>query len=271
VVKTWRAVASVTQVTALANPGVDMSYTDITDSCAFHTLDLTAILQGPYTGSAMGTSLRTLGHLPAAQPYSGAPWSYAGTEYSAEPPLDAVDWVLVELRSGLTGSTKVASQAALLKSNGSIVAADGSPMLGFRGIESGSYNIVVRHRNHLAVMTAAPLAITTGTAQYDFTTALSKYYGGDAREVAPGVFGLWAGDVTGNGTVKYSGSANDRSPVLTRIGGGDLTLTVNGYFPEDVNMNGQVKYSGSTNDRSIILQTVGGTDMTVTRSTKVPN
>ncbi len=270
-VKTWRAVASVTQVTALANPGIDAGYRDITDSCAFHTLDLTAILQGPYAGGVMGTQLRAAGYVPAMQPYGGAPWNHAGTEYTDSLPADVVDWVLVELRSGLTGPTKVASQAALLRSNGTITAADGSSVLGFRGIESGEYNIVLRHRNHLGAMSAVPMTFGTGTVRYDFTSGLNKYHGGDAREVVAGVFGLWAGDVTGNGVVKYSGSGNDRSPILTRIGGSDLTLTVSGYYPEDVNMNGQVKYSGSGNDRSVILQAIGGSDMTVTRSTKVPN
>lgn len=269
-VKTWRAIASVTQVTALANPGMDVSYRDITDSCAFHTLDLKAVLQGPYAGGVMGTQLRASGHVPAVQPYSSAPWNHAGVECTDSLPADVVDWVLVELRSGLTGPTKVAAQAALLRSNGSITAADGSSVLGFRGIEPGEYNIVLRHRNHLGVMSALPMVFGTGTVRYDFTGGLNKYYGGDAREVAPGVFGLWAGDVTGNGVVKYSGSGNDRSPILTRIGGSDLTRSVGGYFPEDVNMNGQVKYSGSGNDRSVILQTIGGSDMTVSRSTKVP-
>jgi hypothetical protein len=182
-----------------------------------------------------------------------------------------VDWVLLELRSDSTGASKVATRAALLKSNGTVVDLDGTSPVQFPGLMPGSYYVVVRHRNHLAVMSASPVALTASSVPYDFTSGLNKFYGGDAKEVATGVFGLWAGDVSGNGVVKYSGSANDRSPILTRIGGGDLTLTVNGYHPEDVNMNGAVKYSGSANDRSIILQTVGGADMTATRSTKVPN
>ncbi len=230
-----------------------------------------AFLQGPYSGSAMLTGLNTAGIIPLAQPYSGAPWSYAGTEAVASIPAGVVDWVLVELRSGTAAATKVATRAAFIKSNGSVVDLDGTSTVGFAGVPAGSYYIVLRHRNHLAVMSAASVALTTASALYDFTTGSDKYYGGDAREVTTGVYGLWAGDVTANGIVKYSGSSNDRSPILTRIGGSDLTLTVNGYYPEDVNMNGQVKYSGSSNDRSVILLSVGGSDLTATRSTKVPN
>lgn len=233
--------------------------------------NIKAYLQGPYSGSAMLTGLNTAGIIPLAQPYSGAPWSYTGTEAVASIPAGVVDWVLVELRTGTAAATKVATRAAFIKSNGAVVDLDGTSAVGFAGVPAGSYYIVLRHRNHLAVMSAAAVALTTTSAVYDFTTGLSKYYGGDAREIATGVFGLWAGDVTANGIVKYSGSSNDRSPILTRIGGSDLTLTVNGYYPEDVNMNGQVKYSGSSNDRSVVLLSVGGSDLTATRSTKVPN
>jgi hypothetical protein len=230
-----------------------------------------AYLQGPYSGSAMLTGLNTAGIIPPAQPYNVAPWSYAGTETVTSIPAGVVDWVLVELRTGTAAATKVATRAAFIKSNGAVVDLDGTSAVGFAGLPAGSYYIVLRHRNHLAVMSAAAVALTTTSAVYDFTTGTSKYYGADAREVAAGVFGLWAGDVTANGNVKYSGSSNDRSPILTRIGGGDLTLSVNGYYPEDVNMNGQVKYSGSNNDRSVVLVSVGGSDLTATRSTKVPN
>jgi hypothetical protein len=85
-----------------------------------------------------------------------------------------------------------------------------------------------------------------------------------------GVYCMWAGDVNGNGVIKYNGSQNDRSIILTRLGGTDITATLNGYYNEDVNMNGQVKYNGSQNDRSIILSNLGGADITATKSTTVP-
>jgi hypothetical protein len=233
--------------------------------------NIKAFLQGPFASGTMNTSLATQGIIPLAQPYSGAPWSYSGSETVAAIPPGVVDWVLVELRTGTAASTKVAVRAGFITSNGMIVDLDGSSAVGFQGIAAGSYYAVVRHRNHLAVMSAAPVALSASSALYDFSTGTGKCYGGDAKEVATGVFGLWAGDVTANGSVKYSGASNDRSPILTRIGGSDLTLSVNGYYNEDVNMNGQVKYSGTENDRSIILQTIGGSDMTLTRTTKVPN
>ena len=182
-------------------------------------VDLKAFLQGPYATGAMTTSLATSGIVPLTQPYSAAPWSYSGTETVTSIPSGVVDWVLVELRTGTAAATKVATRAAFVKSTGAIVDLDGTSAVGFPGLAAGSYYVVIRHRNHLAVMSAGAVALSTASPLYDFTTGLGKYYGGDAKEVATGVFGLWAGDVNGNGTVKYNGGSNDRLPILTRIGG----------------------------------------------------
>ena len=232
--------------------------------------NIKAYLQGPYSAGAMLTGLNTAGYIPLAQPYTSAPWSYPGTESVASIPAGVVDWVLVELRTGTAAATKVATRAAFVKSNGMIVDLDGSSAVGFPGLEAGSYYIVVRHRNHLAVMSAATVALSTASALYDFTTGLDKYYGGDATQLATGVFGMCAGDVTANGIVKYNLGGNDRLPILTRVGGTNVNATVAGYYPEDVNMNGTVKYNLGGNDRLIILQVIGGTNVNATRPTKVP-
>jgi hypothetical protein len=218
----------------------------------------------------MGTALKAAGCIPLSQPYDTAPWNYTGSEFVASIPAGVVDWVLVEVRSGTAAATTVGRRAAFIRSDGTIVDVDGSSPVLFGGISTGSYYLVLRHRNHLAVMSAAAVALSASSALYDFTTGSGKYYGGDAQELAVGVYGLWAGDVSGNGVLKYMGSGNDRSPILTRIGGTSLTATVNGYFAEDVNMNGVVKYMGTGNDRSIILANVGG-NLTATKTTQVPD
>ncbi len=233
--------------------------------------DLKVYLQGPFSGGSMDTTLRHNNLIPYTQPYNVSPWNYAGTEAVGSIPDGVVDWVLVELRTDTAANTTFATRAGWLMRNGLIEELLGGRPLIFPVFDSGNYYVVVRHRNHLAVMSAAPVAINLNSARYDFTTDLGKYYGGDAKEVATGVYGLWSGDVTANGQLKYIGSGNDRSPILTRVGGTDLTATTNGYYREDVNMNGQVKYSGSGNDRSFILSNLGGTDLTATKMTKVPN
>ena len=81
---------------------------------------------------------------------------------------------------------------------------------------------------------------------------------------------MWAGDVTGDGELKYNGPGNDRALILQRIGGININNTVPGYYNEDVNMNGIVMYNGSGNDRAIILVNIGGININATRRTPVP-
>ena len=81
---------------------------------------------------------------------------------------------------------------------------------------------------------------------------------------------LWAGDVTGDGTLQYTGVNNDRDPILVRVGGTVATATYNGYSRTDVNMDGIVKYTGIGNDRDVILVNIGGTIATATRTASLP-
>ncbi|MBK7259693.1 MAG: DNRLRE domain-containing protein [Ignavibacteriae bacterium] len=254
----------------------DSSTTTIGATWSFSTgtsisADLKVMLQGPFVADSMSTTLASAGYLPLVQPYSAAPWSHGGGESVSSIPTGVVDWVLLELRTGTTGATKVATRAAFIKSNGAITDLDGISPVQFSGLPAGSYFVVVYHRNHLAVMSAATVALAASSEPYDFTTGPDKYYGGDAKEVATGVYGMWAGDVTGNGIVKYNLGGNDRLPIFQRVGGTNVNATVNGYYPEDVNLNGQVKYNLGGNDRLIVFQVVGGTNVNATRSTRVPN
>jgi hypothetical protein len=65
----------------------------------------------------------------------------------------------------------------------------------------GRYFLRVQHRNHLTAMSAAPLAYTNAVISHDFTRGSDAWWGGrDAcAELAPGVWGLMAGDVDGDG------------------------------------------------------------------------
>ncbi|HEY0977396.1 MAG TPA: hypothetical protein VGE21_07990, partial [Flavobacteriales bacterium] len=89
-------------------------------------------------------------------------------------------------------------------------------------------------------------------------------------KVVGGVRLCWAGNARRDNLLKYTGTNNDRDPILVRVGGVVPTATVNGYFLEDVNMNGQVKYTGTANDRDPILMNVGGVVPTATLSEQLP-
>ena len=166
--------------------------------------DIKVFLEGTYKSSShnMNTVISTLADFPKAQPYNVPPWNYGGDETVASIPSNVVDWVLVELRTGASSSTVAATRAAFLKSDGTIVDLEGTSPVGFSGITPGSYYIIVKHRNHLAVM-SSDLVVLDGITSYDFTTGSDKYYGttSGAKEVETNVWGMLAGDTNGDGGV----------------------------------------------------------------------
>jgi hypothetical protein len=240
------------------------------------TVNAKVFLQGPYnTGTGlMNNTLNTSGYLPLTQPYNTSPWNYNGTQsvpsgfFSSKSYI--VDWILIELRKSTNNGSTFRRKTALIKNDGTIVdCIDGISPVFFGDTAAGNYYFVIRHRNHLKVMSAISIAMTNKTPLYDFTTSLSQFYGNDAQQVNTGIYALYAGDVSANDQIKYNGASNDRLPILSLLGGNPLGL-VNGYYNEDVNMNGQVKYNGSNNDRLIILSNLGGNPLNI-KNSNVPN
>jgi hypothetical protein len=126
------------------------------------------------------------------------------------------------------------------------------------------------HRNHLGVMTAAPYAMGQGVLRLDLRSDAVATYGTDAQRTMGTVRALWAGDVNGDGVLRYTGAANDRDPILARIGGTVPTASAVGYLDEDVDLNGVVRYTGAANDRDPLLQNIGGSVPTNTREQQLP-
>jgi hypothetical protein len=81
---------------------------------------------------------------------------------------------------------------------------------------------------------------------------------------------LWAGDATRDNSVRYTGSGNDRDPILVKVGSTTPNNAVTGYYLEDVNLDGLVKYTGSSNDRDPILVNVGSTTPNNVRLQQLP-
>ncbi len=193
---------------------------------------LKVYLKGPYlNGGTMGTDLAAGGHIPLTQPYSVAPWNYAGSETVAAMPADAVDWVLVHLRTGTDAASTVATVAALLKSDGSIEGPDGSEGADFTGLVApGNYHVVVEHRNHLSVMTSAPVGVGPIADNYDLTVGQAQAFGTNAMiELEVGNFGLHGGDGNASGGV----TANDMLTVWIPDNGSPA-----GYKGSDYNLSG---------------------------------
>ena len=227
-------------------------------------------LDGPYVpaGDSMSTALKTNNYIPLTSPYPQDPRTVNII------PAGAVDWVLLELRSSVTGGDTIGYKSVFLRSDGKIVGDDGNTEQIIVDVPPSSYYIVVRHRNHLAVMSKSTVLLddnSTIPVIYDFSLSDTSFYGtGGAKEIEPGVWGMWAGDVNGDGTLKYNLSNNDRALILQEIGGSDINAVISGYYPEDVNMDGTVKYNLSNNDRAKLLINIGGTDINAIRTSQVP-
>ena len=226
-------------------------------------LKLKVFLQGPYdiAGDTMTTSINNI--LPDTSVYSAAP----DTATLPIPP-NITDWVLLEIR-GSNGTTVIKSKSCFLRNDGIVVDPKTYSENISLGINLGNYYIVIKHRNHLGVMSNDVVQLN-GLTSYDFTTGSGQYYGtGGAKELEPGIWGMWAGDVNRDGIIKYSDLNNDRLEILIRLGF-IQTTSVNGYYSEDVNMDGVVKYSDISNDRLIILNNLDFIQ-TSSKSTQVPN
>lgn len=239
------------------------------------------MLDGPYNGPMMNDALRTLPSFPLIEPFTALGYSQTAFTPGESIPSSLlsvagnnaiVDWVIMEMRPAATPGTVAASRAVLLQRDGDVVDLDGVSTVGFAGLADGNYCVAVRSRNHLPVMASpsTPIAYGGAVANLDFTLPTTLVYDDDARKNVSGVMVLAAGDVTFNATVSYTGSGNDRDPILTRIGGVIPTNTVGGYWREDVNMDGVVKYIGAANDRDIILQSIGGIVPSNTRVAGLP-
>jgi hypothetical protein len=242
-------------------------------------VDVEAILAGPFEEDGlafMRDDLRTAGLIPLQEPYTAMGFQLDEPAITTPQVLAAtlsaaiVDWVMVELRDDIDPAEVVGRRAGLIRRDGQVVAVDGVSSIGFC-VGDGSYHVVVRHRNHFGTMTAEALDLTSAPTSIDFTDAATPTYGTDARmDLGNDLMALWKGNVVPDGVVRYSGSENDRDPILARIGGVVATATASGYFPEDLNLDGVVRYAGASNDRDIILQVIGGSVPTATRVQQLP-
>jgi hypothetical protein len=229
-------------------------------------LQARAFLQGAYnsTNKLMSSTLNTLGLLPDNQPYTAAPFNYAGTETLSTTVKETggndapVDWMLVELRSSLT--TTVASRAIIVQRDGDLVDAQtGSTTLHFPRITAGNYYVSVRHRNHLGIITASPISLDNTEKLVDFTLSTTAVQGNQARYLSGTLALMWSGDINGSTTLTANGPSNDITSLLSSI----LTNKDNpqaytnyilyGYLNTDTNMDGKTLFTGPGNDANSLL------------------
>ena len=113
----------------------------------------------------------------------------------------------------------------------SIVDLNGQSPVKFVNVQDGSYYIVIRHRNHLAIMSKNPVLLTNTSSLYDFTTSEDKAYGNQPmKSLGNDKYGMYAADGNSNGNINNSDYAG-----VWKKENGSL-----GYESGDFDLNGGV-------------------------------
>ncbi|MBK9337635.1 MAG: SprB repeat-containing protein [Lewinellaceae bacterium] len=231
-------------------------------------------LQGPYIAAVqlMHDSLRVKDLIPLTEPYTGLTnFTHVGgggetttADVLAVTGNNAiVDWVFLELRDSANPALVIATRSALLQRDGDVVDVDGVSPVEFPIAGDVFYFVTVRHRNHFGAQVADPAFHPSCNAlETDFRNLLpgdSYQFNGlnPAQRLISGKYVLWAGNGRVDFQLKYNGSNNDRSVILSVVGLNTPNATVPGYLLADYNLDGLVKYNGSSNDRNLLLSNVG--------------
>lgn len=217
-----------------ASGGNELSATHSTNSGNNLNWDFTAAaicaninvwLEGPYDN--VGDSMRTTinDSIPLTSPYTDS-LIVEGI------PGNVVDWVLVELRTDTTGATKVIEKSMFLLNNGKIVKAQATETAPeFPDLTQGNYYTVVRHRNHLSIMSkTAQTYKEQGETPYtdiDLTDSVNVYGTGAVKELESAVFAMYAGEGNSSGIVTVA----DQSEAANHRDEG-------GYLVTDYNLSG---------------------------------
>jgi hypothetical protein len=201
---------------------------------------LRVLLEGPFDTSTnlMRTTLKTSGVLATRFP-------------GRTIPATAVDSVSLEIRNAATAAastTRKFSPGWLLADGTVCDFADTSRTFVEFDTLGGNYYLVVRHTNHVPVMSFSPLALSVSSSSpYDFTQAMAQAYGFQPMKqvstTGPALFGMYAGNAANANRLI---NAADRLVVK-------LTTGQSGYSIGDVNQDGVV----NAQDASLVRANTG--------------
>lgn len=238
-------------------------------------------LQGPFDedNQLMNDGLRANGLIPLMEPYTelgiefgpNHPYTHVGGGGETIMPAvldiigpDAiVDWVFLELRDAIDPSEVKATRSALIQRDGDIVDVDGISPVVFDNQMPGNYHLVIRHRNHLGIMSANTIMLGMLTAAPDFTTSGNSTFGVLAQmELPDGTQLMWAGDINSDQRITLVGADNDLEKLnldMINAPGNNQSSTnfiMDGYFICDTDMDGTAIYQGPGNDAVPIVLNV---------------
>jgi len=212
--------------------------------------NLSTFLEGPFdpaTGQ-MNDLLRQTGTIPTTEPFTALGFNHVngGSETTSNAVLNTtgnnaiVDWIFVEVRSGVSPTTILSTQSALLQRDGDIVDVNGTSLVTFNDFAASTVYVVLRHRNHFGVRSANAYS-TSNTINVDFTSTVVPLYGGDSM-TTDGIYRMMT-----SGDANRDGQCNsiDKN-VNWRLQNGELF----DYFNSsgDFDVNGVVNSIDKNND-----------------------
>lgn len=191
-------------------------------------------LQGPYltgTGGTMRHILADNSYIPLTSPYDSG---FTISAYPTVSPKYIVDWLYIQLRPTATGPSEQGQNCFLLN-DGTVVNAEGEDSLKFEYTSGYDYYLIVRHRNHLAVMSANPVTMSANplNVQVADLTILNSVYGGNflgVKEIETGILALYSGNSDYNVVIAPSDANIYRQE----------TGFLYGYYRSDHNLDGNV-------------------------------
>lgn len=184
------------------------------------SVNISVLLEGPYESDK--TMRRELS-IPTLSPYADA-------RRVETVPENAVDWVYLEIRSD--EKTMVRGESMFLLSDGNVVSSKDETRANFYNLSEGNYFVVIRHRNHLAIMSKFPVSLVqSGDSSVDLTVKDNVYGENVVKELASGIYGMYAGDIDQDGEIATTDFEAWYNAFL---------IGESGYKASDVNLNSEI-------------------------------
>ncbi len=219
--------------------------------------DITVYLEGAYISGGVMQDGQTK---PLVSPYNG------DTIDALPLPNDQIiDWIWIELRQTASGATVKECNAFVLL-DGSVIDVEGNSSLPFFYTTNEDYYLVIRHRNHLDIMSAITHQFSDDpmTDNVIDLSAVGSVWDDGFKEVETGIYAMMSGDANGSNLVNSA----DAVAILdnwnsTDYNAGDLNLSGLTNSADAIHILNNLNTAGSVPDQ--------GSDLIVSRTKDTGN